>query len=58
MGEESRCHNAIKHQKDMLPEPMELLRTTLTGEQMVRPTERMVGVLDQRDLSPVADVPV
>ena len=58
MGEENRCHNAIKHRKDLLLEPMELLRTTLTGEQMVRPTERMVGVLDQRDLSPVADVPV
>ena len=58
MGEESRCHNAIKQRKDLLPKPMELLKTTLTGEQMVRPTERMVGVLDQRDLSPVADVPV
>ena len=58
MGEENHCHNAIEHQKDLLPEPMEFLKTTLIGEQMVRPTERMVGVLDQRDLSPVADVPV
>ena len=33
-------------------EPIELLKTTLTEEQMVRPTERMVGLLDRRELSP------
>ena len=48
---------AIKHLKDLLPKPMELLRTTLTGEQMARPPERIGGSMEWRELSPVADVP-